>query len=443
MNKDEGLPFVARRAIIHAASFISAARLIWSALTIAIAAVWWQSADGDAAVRCTYIAGYPPAIGPNTFMLATATPGKVTAAIETPRNYASSAVPAQVMRIEDVTGFQAGAIRDGLRASGRTAVFIRYEINPGCGPSAALDGAFDSVGVRGLYVGRPRPAERWVDGRPTLDIFPARHFPLPQRLTGPSGPLVITGTDDARPTMTAEELFEMYQTLWAESVSVDDPSVEQRIRRWLAADPRAARKRPTQEVAAGMVTAVTDAKIASNPIPFGGTYAIHVVVPGIDSLFMYGQTSYRARSWTGAAIRDSSTGVIFSTVSQSFAIDVTTANSLAGFAGQINPCSPIPVIVDRLPITAAADSTWSGEIWPSGFLECAAAGSRLHGLTVLGGAKSNLVPLGSTSVRFLQHADGSVTFDARTTQDGKVVILVRGKRVSTQSYGSSFNRTWP
>jgi hypothetical protein len=411
-------------------------RLIYG-FAIAIFAVSWHSADrnGGGAARCTYIASYPAATGPNTFMLATATSGKVTATLDTPRSYRTSVVPAQVMRVDDVTGFQAGIVREGLRTSGGTAVFIRYEVSPGCGPFAASDGAFDSAGVHGLYVGRPRPADHWIEGRPTFDVFPARDFPLPQRLNRASVPTTTT-TQDTTPAMTAEELFEMYRTLWAESVSVDDRSVEQRIRRWLTTNPRAARKRPTQEVAGGMVSAITDAKVAANSIPFGGTYAITVVVPGIDSLFMYGRTSHRARPWLGDVIRDSATGVILSSLTRSFAIDVTTANVLAGFP--TNPCSPVPIIVDQLPIMAPADSTWTGEMWPRGFFQCATPGSILHEIT-LPRAKTSPVPLGSTSVSFRRHADGRITFEARTMQHGKAVIIVRGERVSTGSYGSPFN----
>ena len=409
------------------------------AIAVAIAVMWSQLPDADAAARCSYMATYPSAIGRNTFMLATATPGRLTATVDTPYVFGSRVVPAQVMRIENVTGFQADVIRDGLRASGGTAVFIRYQIGMSCAPSPALDGAFDSVGVSGLYVGRPRPAERWVDGRPTFDVFRAPHFPLPQRLSGPSGHLVMTRVDTT-PTMTAEELFRMYSTLWAASVSVDDRSVEQRIRRWLATDRRVARKQPTREVAEGMVFAITDAKIAANLIPFGGTYAISVIVPGIDSLFLYGQTSYRTRLDIADVTRDSGTGTPLRAVPRAFAIGMTTARTLAGFVrpnAKLTPCSA-SIGIDQLPIVAAADSTWSGEMSPSDFFSCFPPSSVLFGLT-LPGVKTSPVPLGATSVRFRQHADGRITFEARKIQDGKTVTLVRGERVSTQSYDSPFN----
>ena len=69
---------------------------------------------------------------------------------------------AQVMAIADVAGYQSEVIRRGLRTSGRTAAFVRYQVGMSCAPFPAFDGALDSIGVNGLYVGRPRPADRWI-----------------------------------------------------------------------------------------------------------------------------------------------------------------------------------------------------------------------------------------------------------------------------------------
>src|SRR5438105_2558743 len=136
-----------------------AAKLIWAesstsrnvripsvaiAFAVAIAAVWWRLGDVAAAARCTYMTTYPSAIGRHTFLLATATSGVVTASVDTPPFYRSRAIPAQVMRVDDVAGFQADIARDGLRASSGTAVFIRYGVGIGWGPYPGLDGAFDS-----------------------------------------------------------------------------------------------------------------------------------------------------------------------------------------------------------------------------------------------------------------------------------------------------------
>ena len=323
------------------------------AIAIGIAAVWWRLAVLGAAARCSYMAMYPSAIGRHTFLLASATPGSVMASVETPDFFRQRTVPAQVMRIKKVAGFEADVVRGGLRASGGTAVFIRYGYGPSCAPFPELDGAFDSTGVNGLYVGRPR------------------------------------------------------------------------------APARAARKQPAGQVTSEMLSEITNATTAANPIPFGGTFAISVVVPGVDSLVMYGQTSIRARPWIVDLTRDSLTGVPVAIRPRSFAIDVTTARTEAALVrhqGPNNPCAPIPIVVDALPIVPDADSTWSGTMLASRFLDCAPPGSVLARLK--GDEKTTTVALGSTRVTFRRQPDGRITFDARTIEDGKANVFVHGERVS-------------
>jgi hypothetical protein len=355
------------------------------------------------------VLGYPSAIGQSSYMLAGATSEDVRAHVDAQYSYfvRSDSVAAQIMRVDSVAGFQEGPIRDGLRRSGGTAVFIRYDYDSGCAPFAAPDGGFDSAGVHGLYVGRPRPVDRWVGGRPTFDIFLRQRFPLPLAVE------MIDGSS------TAEELFAMYRTLWAESAMLDDPSLERRVRTWLADNPSAARKRPSQDVMNGMWNAAIDATASANPVPFAGTYAISIVVPGIDSLFMYGRTTRKPRPWSGDVTKDSSTGATVGFRLRSVAIDLATSSTENG---PIYPCSPVPIAVTRLPI-GASDSTWSGEMWPNGFFDCAVAGTR--------GAKKISVPQHSSVVKFSRSAEGRITFEARTIQEGKAVVVIRGERVST------------
>jgi len=396
------------------------------AIAMGIAALWWQSPDLGAAARCSYMGTYPSAIGRHTFLLASATPLGVTATVDTPAFVRGRAVPAQVMRIQEVAGFQEDVVRRGLRTSAGAAVFIRYGYGPDCSPYPAANGAFDSAGVNGLYVGRPRPPERWIDGRPTFEIFLARQYPLP-----PHGAIGYARVADSTPSMTSVELFTMYRSLWAESVSVGDRSVERRIRAWLKTNPSSARKQPAEQVTREMLSEITNATTAANPIPFGGTFAISVVVPGVDSLVMYGQTSSRTRGWIVDLTRDSLTGVPVAVRPRSFALDVTTARTEAAFVrhqGPTNPCPPIPIVIDALPIIPDADSTWSGTMQPSGFLDCAPPGSVLARLK--GDERTTTVALRSTHVTFRRHPDGRITFDARTIEDGKANVRVRGERVS-------------
>jgi len=397
------------------------------AIAMVIAALWWQSPDLGAAARCSYFGTFPSAIGRRTFLLASATPLGVTATVDTPAFVRGRAVPAQVMRIQKVAGLQEDIVRRGLRASGGTAVFIRYWYGPDCSPWPAADGGFDSVGVNGLYVGRPRASERWIDGRPTFEIFLFRQYPLPRH----GGSIGYARVADSKPDMTSEELFTMYRSLWAESVSVGDRSVERRIREWLKTNAASARKQPAEVVTSVTLSEITNATTAAHPIPFGGTFAISVVVPGVDSLVMYGETSSRTRSWIVDVTRDSLTGVPVAVRPRSFAIDVTTARTESAFVrhqGPTNPCSPIVIVIDSLPIVPDADSTWSGTMWPSGFLDCAPPGTVLARLK--GDERTTTVALRSTQVTFRRHPDGRITFDARTIEDGKANVRVHGERVS-------------
>src|SRR5688500_4303603 len=97
----------------------------------------------ETAARCSYFAGFPPAIGRHTFLLATAMRDSVTAVVDSPYVIRRRTVPAQIMQIDTLAGYRADEIRDGLRANERTAVFVRYHVGIGCGPWPAPDGGFD------------------------------------------------------------------------------------------------------------------------------------------------------------------------------------------------------------------------------------------------------------------------------------------------------------
>ncbi len=384
----------------------------------------------EVGARCSYLASYPQAFGQWTYMLATATPQRIDAPIDTPYYSRPHNVLAQLMRVSDVAGYQAEVIREGLQAGDSGAVFVRYRIGPSCAPFPAFDGLFDTVGEHGLYVGKPRRREHWVGGRPTFDVYRAQHFPLPQRLGAASGHVVIVKVG-SRPTMSSSDLFAMYRTLWAESIGVADVAVHERILHWIAMNPTAATKQPTEEVAIDMLSAVQQAKIAASSVPYSGIYAITAVVTGMDSVTMFGRTKLRSMPFEYEIVRDDSTGVPINMQARSYAIDLTTARTRDGFEGPnltFNECSPIAIVVNDLPIRLAADSSWSGDMSPSRVLSCAAKGSVLHSLTVPHAVHS--VAFGPARVTFQKHPDGRVTFEANSVADGKASVFVRGERVA-------------
>lgn len=401
-------------------------------IAIAVGVTAWLVTDVARAAACTYELTYPPAIGRHTFLMATAADRRVTAATDSAwEGFRPRPVPAQLMTIDDVAGYQSELIRNGLRASGGAAVFVRYGVGPGCSPFADRNGDFDSVGIGGLFVGHPRPSDRWIDGMPTFDILRASaHYPLPQRLrNAPSE----NGFEMAYTTasMSARELFTMYGALWSESVTAQDTSVEPRIRRWLRSYPDAARKRPAGFVAVGMLVSMMDSLVAQHPIPFGGTFKVTVVAPGVDSLVMYTRSTTTTRTWQNDVVRDSLTGVPVTLVPREFAVDLTTAKSVDSSGTLINPCSGLAIVVNALPIIPVGDTIWRGETYPTSFLECAPPGSALAGLT-RPEVMRTFTDEPSIMV-FRRHRDGRVTFSVSARRGATTGLVVRGERISTRT----------
>jgi hypothetical protein len=398
-------------------------------IAVAVGVVAWCNTDVSRAAACTYGATYPPAIGRQTFLMATATNRSVTAATDSAwEGFRPRPVPAQVMTIDDVAGYQSDVLRDGLRASGGNAVFVRYGVSPGCSPFAARDGGFDSVGVSGLYVGQPRPRDRWIDGMPTFDILrAAAHYPLPQRLS----PDVGYPAGDTTPRMSARELFTMYGALWSESVVAHDTSVEPRIRRWIRNHPDAARKKPAHFVTSVMLMSMMDSLVAQHPIPLGGTFKVTVTAPGVGSLVKYARTMPIARTWENRAVGDSLTGVPIALVPQAFAVDLMLADSVDGSGTLIKPCGGLAIVVTKLPIIPVGDSLWRGETYPTGFLDCVPPGSALAALT-----KREVMRTFAdepSTMTFRRHADGHVTFNVSARRGRSTGLVVRGERISTRA----------
>ena len=385
-----------------------------------------------AAPRCSYIARFPEAIGRHTFIMANATDRTVEITIS------GRTVPAQLMRVESVAGLAADSIRSGLRSSDGTAVFVRHVISPSCGPMPASDGALDSVGTRGLYIGAPRPMSAWIAGRPTFDVLRAEHQPLPERVDRPrnSGHLVFTRPDTGT-LMSADALFDLYGTLWTESVAIGDTSVWIRARDWLGRNQANARKHPAREVIDRAVRMVEEARTYGRPVPYGGTFAITVMTPRGDSAMLYARTMTQPRAWMWDVAKDSASGITTRAIARSFAVDLWIANSFETFredrVGPPGTCATIPIIVDRMPIVPRGDSTWAGELHLSGLDQCAPEGSVLR--RVLIGPDGREVIGGPIPVKIGKDGRGGVAIEASAERQGRLLMTLRGERTSETTAG--------
>ena len=383
----------------------------------------------EVSARCTYAFDYPAASGPRTYMMASATRATVTATADPAHGRRPDTVPAQIMRVDQVAGYRSEVLRGGLRRSGQSAVFVRYHVGATCEQYAAPDGAFDSAGTSGLYVGFPRPADRWIEGRPTFDITYAGHYPLPQWLRGRTGGGATPVYD--KPTMTAAELFAMYRALWTETLIPGDSLLGSRIARWIAQNPRAARKAPAEDVVRGTFWRALEAEAGRHAVPLGGTYAITFTLAGVDSAVVYARTWRKPQVGQADYTVDSATGIPIGVKPTFFQIVMTMSASMRPFTasgshGDI--CGNLPIAVSVLPVPLGRDSTWSGELPPTHLSGCGESSSPLlreWGRTV------NQAALGELRVTFRKHADGRVTFEGRGLEPHQRGVLVRGQRVST------------
>lgn len=381
-----------------------------------------------AEARCNYIPQYPEPTGKNTYMLATATSNSVKVALDTIRYYGHRTVPAQIMRVDSVAGFQSQAVRRGLNSTGGAAVFVRYGMGPDCRPYPAEDGMLDSAGVTGLYVGQVRAQDQWIDERPTFDVVMARHFPLPDRLSGASSGLMIAPRDP-KPTMTAHDLFAMYRTLWIENPSADMREPQRRIREWVKSNPVAARQQPTTYAARLLLFSATEARMTAQTPAYVGTYKISVVVPGLGSFNIAARSYNRTRSWRTDEVRDSATGVPVSVVQRSFGLDLHIVPSVESFSQpNFEQCSSVVIVLPTLPAVARPDSTWSATLDAGGLFACEAGKAMLERLKIA------RVPEYLTSpVTFRQHANDRITFEWRYERAGSPTLIVRGERISKET----------
>ena len=375
--------------------------------------------------RCSYVARYPAATGRHTFVMATATAATVPAVARSAFGRLDT-VAAQVMRVDQVAGHQSDLVARALQTTRRTAVFVRHRIGATCASYAPRDGAPDSVGTTGLYVGAPRPASEWIGGRPTFDVFRADHFPLPQRLHGRAA----LPPSRQQSSMTASELLTLYRALWSEVAIPRDTSPGRRIRAWIASNPRAARKVPAEEVARGALYATVEADAERHSVPLGGTYAITFTLAGVDSTVLYARTWRTPQVATTHWTTDSASGVPTEVRPTSFMVVMTMAPSRSSFPesqsrGHI--CGHLPIVVQSLPVTLGADSSWSGELPPAHLSACGASTPPLRQWT----DTVNKAALGDLRVTFRRHRDGRVTFEGRGQGPHQRGLLVRGRRIST------------
>lgn len=185
----------------------------------------------------------------DTYFLATSTGESRVAGAGPMRERARNAAPkfdprtvrGQVMRLERVGGGYAPDVEEAFgRLGAREAVVVSWGMDAECDPHPVDPARWPPRGTRGVMVGRLRPMPRWVEGRPTFDVFPAEMYPDPRR---PPPPVPCGGP------LSADEYFAFLRVLPPRHVrqSSHQRLFHERMARWFRAHPEMLARRPVPD----------------------------------------------------------------------------------------------------------------------------------------------------------------------------------------------------
>ena len=400
-------------------------------LLVASLATAFDAREGQA--RCSWVHSYPRAIGPHTFLLARATPDSVTLTVSPPLvPFRAREIPAQVMQVDEVGGLDSDALRAALAVSDARAVFVRFSRAPSCAQVAMLDGGFDRPGTRGLYIATPRTREAWIGGRPTFDVFDAPFLPLPDFHGGRARQGLPRPSSESRLTLSADELFDLYTSIWSESAPPGDPDVSRRARTWIARNPDAIMKVPAREIITSAAADLSESAAARRVRPFGGTFTLTVRAPGMDTLVLHARTV--ALPWTtgargerrspGDSIATGPGGSAGSGIEWSLQL-ATTANAFRP-TRPTQACGEALLVVQEGAVSAVSRSTLRATTTLSSIGRCGWGTA----LADLFSARGPAAAPDSLELTFRIVGEGRVTVDGVARRDGGIIATLRGERTS-------------
>lgn len=180
-----------------------------------------------------------------------------------------------------------GQLADVVRVSGAGADLVRTVTDDG--PVVLVPWGFDEVcrpidwtgswrwatiDAEGFYRGQLRPAENWIDGRPTFDVHAAVWEGFPESPW--KHPL-----SDGRQLLSAAELFDLYDRLpTAESIGMRPYGAVSNLVAWRRDAGDLADRYPARTLVAEAFELAELARLRTDPLPFAGTYRVLVLRDG-------------------------------------------------------------------------------------------------------------------------------------------------------------------
>jgi hypothetical protein len=191
-------------------------------------------------------------------------------------------------------GWEVGELKEltaRIRSGAAEAVLVAWGYAPDCATIPWLKSArWVETRGRGLFWGKLRSVNEWVEGRPTFDVGAAWRQPYAHR-TPPSH--VSPGS-----TLTPEQLFALYEVL-PESDHLDrEPhKVLKPLLAWAEANPRLAGSYPADQILHEAFLIAEDSRVRNTVSPLAGTYRLEISVRGEEPLKLFIST---ARKPSGA-----------------------------------------------------------------------------------------------------------------------------------------------
>ena len=212
----------------------------------------------DHAPRCSLIDGPYARVPELTYLLGVALPDTIHAGRGATRpsshgghwgRGARRKVYGQLIRVDTLAGAGAHSVQQALGVLGsRTVVIVPWDYDPGCQPTYwSRSARWVEPGAPGFYKLQLRIEDQWVNDIPTFDAFMADRepYPLGPYYRAPYGP---GDALDGRRALNAQEMFSFYLAMPTFSERQRrSPIALERLERWAAQNPDAARKHPAEQ----------------------------------------------------------------------------------------------------------------------------------------------------------------------------------------------------
>ncbi|MFW6084304.1 MAG: hypothetical protein ACODAA_03745 [Gemmatimonadota bacterium] len=184
----------------------------------------------------------------------------------------------QLAETSRVGGARADLLRRELETDSRV-VLVPWGFDDRC-RTIAWSGPWRwaTTDAAGFYRGRLRPANRWIDGRPTFDVeqavwegFPVSPWDHPLRA--------------GRPGLAATELFELYERLPTPDALATRPyGAVSELVEWRRDAGDALQRYPARTLLEAAFRTADLVRLRTTRLPFAGTYRVRVEGPEGDSL---------------------------------------------------------------------------------------------------------------------------------------------------------------